>query len=93
MHFDDALGNSESESRPTFLASNRIVGLLKLLEQLGLIGGGDTGAGVLRAGGGECESEYADGGGAGCGEWREESERFVSLYALVGIPSDLSSRA
>src|SRR5215472_16691031 len=44
MHLDDALRYSEPQAGATFLARDRIVGLLKLLKQLGLIGGGDTGS-------------------------------------------------
>jgi hypothetical protein len=43
VHFDDALGYGEAQSSTAFLAGDGIVGLLKLLEQLGLIGCRDTG--------------------------------------------------
>ena len=46
MHLDDALGDRESQPGAALLARDRIVGLLELLEQLGLIGGGDAGAGI-----------------------------------------------
>jgi hypothetical protein len=47
MHLDDALGDSEPKARAALLAGNRIVGLLKLLEQLGLIGRGYPRTGVM----------------------------------------------
>ena len=46
MHFYDALGYSEAQASAALLARDRIVGLLELLKELGLIGGGDTGSGV-----------------------------------------------
>src|SRR5215471_12969042 len=46
MHLDNALRYSQSQAGAAFLARDRIVGLLKLLKQLGLIGSGDARAGV-----------------------------------------------
>ena len=46
VHLNDALRYSESQAGAALLAGNRIVGLLKLLKQLGLIGGGNAGSGV-----------------------------------------------
>ena len=43
MHFDDALGDRETEAGPALLAGDRAVGLLEFLEDLGLISGGNTG--------------------------------------------------
>src|SRR5205823_2134001 len=43
MHLDDALGNRQAETGPALLARDRAVGLLKFLEDLGLIGRGDAG--------------------------------------------------
>ena len=46
VHLNDALRYSEPQAGAAFLASNGIVGLLELLKQVGLIGGGDAGTGV-----------------------------------------------
>jgi hypothetical protein len=46
MHLNDPLRYGESQACTALLACNRIVGLLELLKQLGLIGSGDTWAGV-----------------------------------------------
>jgi hypothetical protein len=46
MHLDDASGDCESKPGAALLAGDRIVGLLELLEELGLIGFGNTGAGI-----------------------------------------------
>jgi hypothetical protein len=37
VHLDDALGYSEPQAGAALLAGNGVVGLLKLLKQLGLI--------------------------------------------------------
>ena len=46
VHLDDALGDRKPKPGAALLAGDRIVGLLELLEQLGLIGGRNAGAGV-----------------------------------------------
>ena len=46
MHLNDALGYREPQAGAALLAGDGIVGLLKLLKQLGLIGSGDAGSGV-----------------------------------------------
>jgi hypothetical protein len=46
MHLDDALRYGESQTGAALLARDGIIGLLKLLKQLGLIGRRDTRAGV-----------------------------------------------
>src|SRR6516165_6946240 len=46
MHLDDALRYSKPQAGAALLASDRVVGLLELLKQLGLIGSGDTRTGV-----------------------------------------------
>ena len=46
VHLNNALGDGQSQAGAALLARNRIVGLLKLLKQLGLIGSGDAGSGV-----------------------------------------------
>src|SRR5262249_33701377 len=46
VHLDDALGDRQAETRSALLAGNRAVGLLELLEDLGLIGGGNAGSGI-----------------------------------------------
>jgi|SRR5580704_1213234 hypothetical protein len=46
MHLDNAFGYCEPQASTTFLARDRIVGLLELLKKLGLIGSGDAGPGV-----------------------------------------------
>src|SRR6516165_11372664 len=46
MHLNDPFGDGQSQAGSTLLARDRIVGLLKLLKQLGLIGSGDAGSGV-----------------------------------------------
>jgi hypothetical protein len=42
VHLDDAFGNGEPQAGAAFLTRDRIVGLLELLKQLGLIGSGDA---------------------------------------------------
>ena len=42
MHLNDAPGYGKPQAGATLLARNRIVGLLKLLKQLGLIGSGNA---------------------------------------------------
>jgi hypothetical protein len=42
VHLNDALRYGEAQAGAALLAGDGIVGLLKLLEQLGLIGGGDA---------------------------------------------------
>src|SRR5262249_30724754 len=46
VHFDDALGDRQAKTGPALLARDRAVGLLELLEDLGLIGRSNSGAGV-----------------------------------------------
>ena len=46
VHLDDALRYDESQAGAALLLGNRIVGLLELLKQLGLIGSGDPRTGV-----------------------------------------------
>jgi hypothetical protein len=46
VHLDDAFRYSESQASTALLARDRIISLLELLEQLGLIGGGDAGTSV-----------------------------------------------
>ena len=46
MHLNDAFGDGEAQSGAALLAGDGIVGLLKLLKQLGLIGSGNAGTGV-----------------------------------------------
>src|SRR5262249_14125553 len=46
VHLDDALGDRQAEAGPALLAGNRAVGLLELLEDLGLIVRGNPGPGV-----------------------------------------------
>src|SRR6266568_8262999 len=46
MHLDDALGDRQAETGSALLAGDRAVGLLELLEDLGLIGCGNTGTRV-----------------------------------------------
>jgi len=47
MHLADALGDGKPQGGAAFLAGDGIVGLLEFLEQLGLVGSGDTRAGVI----------------------------------------------
>jgi hypothetical protein len=47
VHLNDALGYGEAQAGAALFAGDGIVGLLKLLEQLGLIGCGDTGSSVM----------------------------------------------
>ena len=42
VHLDDALGDGETEAGAALLLGDRIVGLLELLEELGLVGRGDA---------------------------------------------------
>src|SRR6266542_4092188 len=42
VHLDDALGDRQAEAGSALLSRDRAVGLLELLEDLRLIGGGDT---------------------------------------------------
>ncbi len=46
MHLNDALGYGEPQAGAALLAGDRIVGLLELLKQLGLIDSGDARSGV-----------------------------------------------
>jgi hypothetical protein len=46
VHLNDALRYGEAQAGAALLARDRIVGLLEFLKQFGLIGGGNTGAGV-----------------------------------------------
>jgi hypothetical protein len=46
VHLNDALRYSQPQAGAAFLLGYRIVGLLKLLEQPGLIGSGDARTGV-----------------------------------------------
>ena len=46
MHLNNALRYGQSQAGAALLARDGIVGLLKLLKQLGLIGGGNAGTGV-----------------------------------------------
>src|SRR5262249_51074140 len=46
VHLNDALRYGKPQAGAALLAGDRIVGLLKLLEQLGLIGSGDARASV-----------------------------------------------
>ena len=46
VHLNNPLRDGQSQTGTALLACNRIVGLLKLLKQLGLIGGGNAGSGV-----------------------------------------------
>jgi hypothetical protein len=46
MHLNDPLGDGQSQAGATLLLGDGIVGLLEFLKQLGLVGGGDAGAGV-----------------------------------------------
>src|SRR5207247_110947 len=46
VHLDDALGDRQAETGSALLARDRAVGLLELLENLGLIGRGNTGSRV-----------------------------------------------
>src|SRR5262249_30737693 len=46
VHLDDPLGDRQSQAGAALLAGDRIVGLLELLKQLGLIGSGNTGTSV-----------------------------------------------
>jgi hypothetical protein len=46
MHLDDALGDRQPQTRSALFAGDRIVGLLELLKQFGLIGSGNARAGV-----------------------------------------------
>jgi hypothetical protein len=46
VHLDDPLGDRQTETRSTLLARGRAVGLLELLENLGLIGRGNAGSSV-----------------------------------------------
>ena len=46
VHLNDALRYSEPQAGATLLAGDGVVGLLKLLKQVGLIGSGDARAGV-----------------------------------------------
>jgi hypothetical protein len=46
VHLNDALRYGESQAGAALLAGDGVIGLLKLLKQLGLIGSGDTGSGV-----------------------------------------------
>src|SRR5262249_2224758 len=46
VHLNDAFRYSEAQASAAFLAGDGIVGLLKLLKQVGLIGSRDAGAGV-----------------------------------------------
>src|SRR5262249_60572137 len=45
VHLDDALRYGEPQASAAFIARNRIVRLLKLLKQLGLLSSGDARAG------------------------------------------------
>jgi hypothetical protein len=47
VHLNDALRYGELQAGATLLARNRIVGLLELLKQLGLIDRGDAGTSVM----------------------------------------------
>ena len=47
MQRDDALGDRQAEPGAALLARDRVVGLLELLEDLGLIRGRDAGTGVF----------------------------------------------
>ena len=47
MHLDDALGYGEPQASAALLARNRIVGLLELLKQFGLVRVGYAATGVL----------------------------------------------
>jgi hypothetical protein len=42
VHLDNALGDGQSQAGAALLARDRIIGLLELLKQLGLIGCGDA---------------------------------------------------
>src|SRR6516225_7883881 len=46
VHLDDALGYREPQAGAALLARDGVVGLLKLLKQLGLIGCGNARAGI-----------------------------------------------
>ena len=46
VHLNDPLGDGQSQAGAALLAGDRIIGLLKLLKQLGLIGSGDARSGV-----------------------------------------------
>jgi hypothetical protein len=46
VHFNDAFRYGKPQACTALLARNRIIGLLELLKQLGLVGGGNAGAGV-----------------------------------------------
>ena len=46
MHLNDPLGDRQSQAGAALLAGDRIVGLLKLLKQLGLIGSGNAWSGA-----------------------------------------------
>ena len=46
MHLDDAFGYGEPQAGATLLAGDGIIGLLKFLKELGLIGSGDAGTGI-----------------------------------------------
>jgi hypothetical protein len=46
VHLNDALRYGEPQAGAALLAGDRVVRLLELLKQLGLIGSGDTGSGV-----------------------------------------------
>ena len=44
MHLNDPLGDGQSQAGAAFLARNRIIGLLKLLKQVRLIGSRNAGS-------------------------------------------------
>src|SRR6516162_829537 len=46
VHLNDALGYGKPQASATLFAGDRIVGLLKLLKKLGLIGRGDAGTSI-----------------------------------------------
>ena len=46
VHLDDAFRYGKPQAGAALLAGNGVVGLLKLLKQVGLIGSGDAGSGV-----------------------------------------------
>src|SRR6266498_3106082 len=49
VHLDDALGDRQAEAGSALLSRNRAVGLLELLEDLGLIGHGNAGPRIATA--------------------------------------------
>ncbi len=62
MHFDNAFGDGKPESGASLCFGDRIISLLKLLEQLGLICCGNAGSGVAdrKAKGPVCCSSFYD---------------------------------